>query len=50
MEQSAAVVTVFAGGVILGETEQKPVPTRPSAGRIGSSSGALGSQSKELKK
>jgi len=41
IEQTAAVVTVFACSKIWGKAEQKHVPTRPSAGRIGSSSGAL---------
>jgi hypothetical protein len=41
MEQTAAVVTVLAGSKIWGKAGQKPVPTRPSAGRSGSSSGSL---------
>jgi hypothetical protein len=41
IEQTAAVVTVFAGSKIWGKAGQKPVPTRPLAGRIGSSSGPL---------
>jgi hypothetical protein len=41
MEQTAAVVTVFAGNKIWGKAGQKHVPNRPPAGRIGSSSGPL---------
>ena len=37
IEQTAAVVTVFAGSKIWGKAGQKHVPTRPLAGRIGSS-------------
>jgi hypothetical protein len=41
IEQTSAVVTIFTGSKIWGKAEQKQVPTRPSAGRIGSSSGPL---------